>query len=710
MKKILKTTFVSLIIISCLSFSFTASAVQQDTGSAQSNEVPYQSYTYWVDYNTSEKTPVYSKPMYEVYDVLSAKYLGADGDSRFNDVTADTHGNIYILDSGNSRIYILDKNYKLSDVLQDIIYNGEKIEFVDALGIFVDNEGLIYIADTENQRVLVINKNGIVQKLLLLPDSELIPTSFNYRPVKVAVDSKGYTYIASDGSYYGAILYSPEMEFLGFYGANTVKSTALDVISNLWKRLTSNDIKRAADELKLPFAFSDMVLGPDDFVYTTTGSGSNDVQVGQLCILNPGGKDVLGKSTANFADYSYGTYQYTKQYQNLSRLDVDENGFIYALDMTYGRIFWYDSECNLFSVFGGSLGPGDKKGTFSLASAIALKGTDVLVTDSKKNTLTIFKLTEFGGLVRNAQITTVQGDFAAGKEAFEEAIKLDTNCQIAYRGLAKAYYDLGDNTKAMEYAKLGVDRDTYAKAFKLSRTELLEKNFGWIFLGLFVIIALIVFIKVKSKGKERVFVINSKLKTALSSVVHPNESFRLVKEKGEGSVIISVVLLALFYIVTVLNDTVGGFAFTVFDSENYNAFYVLMSTVGFALLWVISNWLVCTLAGGIGKMDEILSVTSYSLIPIIFARAVNLVLTHVLVPDEGAFLNIFMVVCTGYALFMLIIGMMKIHDYEFGKFIATTIFTLVGILIIVFLLFLLFMLTQQVMAWINTVYTEIRYR
>ena len=98
MKKIIKT-FIATVSILCLFFSVSVSAVQQETGSAQSNEVPYQSYTYWVDYNTSEKTPVYSKPMYDVYDVLSSKYLGADDESRLNDVTTDKDGNVYILDS-----------------------------------------------------------------------------------------------------------------------------------------------------------------------------------------------------------------------------------------------------------------------------------------------------------------------------------------------------------------------------------------------------------------------------------------------------------------------------------------------------------------------------------------------------------------------------------------------------------------------------------
>ena len=166
----------------------------------------------------------------------------------------------------------------------------------------------------------------------------------------------------------------------------------------------------------------------------------------------------------------------------------------------------------------------------------------------------------------------------------------------------------------------------------------------------------------------------------------------------------------LFYVVTVLNDTLGGFAFTVFDSESYNALYVLLSTVGLVILWSVTNWLVCTLAGGIGKMQEIFIVTCYSLLPILFAKSIRLVLTHLLVPSEGAFLDIFVVACTIYAVFMLIIGIMKVHDYEFGKFIGTTIFTVIGMLIIIFLIFLVFLISQQLFAWFKTLYIELRYR
>lgn len=694
---------ISFILGLCLLFSFTVSAADVD-------EIPYKSYTYWVDYNTNDKTAVFSKPMYEVEKVIDSAAIGTDDKSKLSDV-AVFDGKTYILDSGSSKIYVLDSKYKLIKSLGKLEFNGESLVFTDAQGIYVDKSGLIYIADTENGRVIVLNYNGTVERLLLLPDSPLIPTGFQYRPIKVAVDSKGYTYIASDGSYYGAILYSPQMEFLGFFGANTVKTTVLGALQSLWKRLTSNDIKRATDELSLPYMFTDIVVDSENFIYTATGkSGDDEIQRGQIRRFNSGGKDILNASDINFADSQVGNYQYSKQIQSLGCLDVDSDGFLYALDTTTGRIFWYDAGCNLLSVFGGSIGDGEQKGTFILPTAIAVNGTDVLITDGTGKSLTVFSETEYGTLVRNAQLITLKGDFAAAKEPWEQVVSQDINNQLGYRGLAKAYYDLGEYDKAMEYAKLGVDRETYAKAFELTRTRVLESNFYLIAAVVVLLVAAIVVWSVLKRKKGIVLIKNVKLKTALSSVVHPVESFRLIKEKGEGSVIISVVILVLFYVITVLNDTLGGFAFTVFDSESYNAIYVFLSTVGLVVLWTVSNWLVCTLAGGIGKMKEIFIVTCYSLRPILFAKTVRLILTHILVPSEGAFLDVFVVICTAYAALMLIIGIMRIHDYEFGRFLGTTIFTVIGMLIIVFLLFLVFLISQQLFAWLKTLYIELRYR
>ncbi len=694
-----------------LSGIFIASADTVNTAVQDSEETPYKSYTYWSNYTTEDKTAAYSKPMYKVGKTVSAAELSLSADSKLTDMTTDKNGNVYILDSALSKIYILDSALKPTSVIDKINSDTESLEFKGASGIYVDASGLIYVSDTENARVIACDNTGTLKKEYLLPESELIPTEFKFRPIKAAVDNKGYTYILSDGSYYGAILYSPEMEFLGFFGANNVKGTVLDILKQLWKRLTSNDTKRAADRVVIPYTFTDIAIGKDNFVYTATGrSGSAKIQQGQIKLYNPGGKEVMGKDDFNFADSKYGRYEHAYMIQDISYLDVDDDKFFYALDVTTGRIYWYSQDSSLLSVFGGNTGDGTQKGTFSRPVAIAVKGTQVLVCDGDEGSVTAFDITEFGNMVRTAQVTALKGDYAENKATWQEIISLDGNCQLGYKGLAKACYETKDYGEAMKYAKQGFDKETYAKAFKAKRTEFFEEYFALIFAAVLIIAAGVFALYLVSKRREIKFIKNERLKVALSGVAHPSECFRLVKEKSMGSVLISVILLVLFYVLTVLSDTTEGFAFSTFNQQSYNSFYVLFSTVGLVLLWTLSNWLVSTLAGGIGKMKEIFIVTCYCLIPIIFGCVMKLVLTHILIPEEAAFLGILITCCMLYALFMLIIGIMRIHDFSFSRFLATAIFSVIGILIIIFLIILVFLLSQQLFGWIGTVFVEMRYR
>lgn len=703
LKKVLAALLV--ILISSSLFLVPVSAKVHETVGTETQEFPKDGYTYWEGYNTDEKTFAFSKPAYEAKLVLTSRSLGTEPFKDVRDICSDKNGNLYILDSGISKIHVLNDKYKLVKTIDTITYNGEVLKIGGATGIFVKDD-IIYIADTENKRVLAIDIDGNVVHNLGLPESHLIPSDFNYKPIKIAVDSRDYMYIASDGSYYGALVYSPKMEFLGFYGANTVALSTADAISNLIKGIFSNDEKKASSVLALPYQFNDFVVGPKDFIYTVTGyTGDDAVSYGQVKKLNPGGKDVLGKEEYNFADYS----NTLVKAQTLNAIDVDEDGFFYVLDTTYGRVFWYDDESNLMSVFG-SIGSENQIGTFAFANALAVNGSDVLVNDQRGKTITVFKINNYGTAVRTAQLKTLADDFESAIDDWKAIIKMDANNQLAYRGLAKAYYSMGDYEKALEYAEIGTDRETYANAFVKLRTQFLEKNFTLVFLGAILLVAAIyVFVKIKNK-KKIVLIKNQKLKVLSQSIFHPFESFRLVKEKGMGSVIAATVILVLYYIVSALNDTAAGFAFNKFDPANYNSFYILLSTVGLVLLFVISNWLVCVLMGGIGKIKEIYIVTCYSVMPLIFSTVAGLILSHVLVPDEYVFVTILQAICVAYTLFMLMIGILKVHDYEFSKFVLTTFITIIAMLIIVFLIFLILLLAQQLMGWITTAIYELKYR
>lgn len=687
------------------------SAASQVTTSAGTNEVPYESYSYWEGLGGAAKTSAYTKPVYAVKTVINADLLGLPLLGQIGDICSDGKGNVYLLDSGSSKIYITDSAYQLKGVVDRIQYNGEELSIEGASGLFV-KDGLIYVADTKGERVLVMDAQGNVSSCLTVPQSRLIPDDFNYRPQKVAVDSKNYTYVSCDGSYYGALVYSPELEFLGFYGANTVPATVGDVLKNLMDRLFSNDIKRGASVLSLPYQFVDMVVGPNDFIYTATGRQTEgQIMTGQVSVMNPGGKNILsGSDSYNFADTEVGRYNLRPQTESIVGIDVDADGFFYIVDATYGRVFWYDEECSLLGVFGGSMGTGVQQGTTRLANAVVINGTDVLVSDGTKNVVNVFSITAYGQLVRDAQLMTLQDDYEDAVVLWHQVLDQDQNSQLAYSGLAKGYYAIGDNTRAAEYARLGADKDTYSSAFEKLRTAFLEQNFALVFIGALVLIGGLTAFLILKKKKQFKLIRNEKVQVMLGAVPHPFESFRLVKEKQKGSLVLAFLMLALFYIVSAVKDIASGFAFNNFNASSYNSFYVFLSTVGLVTLWTVSNWLVSVLLGGIGKIKEIFIVTCYSLIPLIFVYALDILLTYMVTPDEYVFVQLLKTVCLLYAGFMLIVGIMKVHDFEFGRFLGTTALTLISMVIILFLLFLIILLAQQVFSWVMTLYVEIRYR
>ena len=700
-------TTVVLALILILTFSISAFAAPSSTTSAEADQGSFQSYTYWHEFGTDQKTPVICKPMYKAEKQITGKSIGIEPFESVSDVFADENGSLYVLDGAKSEIFIFDKEYNYKYKISGIKDGKNKIKFSGAEGVFV-KDSKIYVADTKNARVIIADLKGNLIKNLKLPKSRLIPEGFDYKPIRVCVDSSNTIYVASDGSFYGALVYSADEEFMGFYGANTVAATAADVIKTIFDRLFSNDVKKGSSVLALPYQMNDLVIGPDDFVYTAT-AGQSGHSKGQVHVLNPGGKDVLGKETYNFADFDVTNYNDRLQYQGIESIDVDDDGFFYILDYRYGKVYWYDKECNILSVFGGALGVGEQKGTFGSANAIAVNGTDVIVSDDGKKSVTVFKITEYGKLVRSAQVKTLDDDYEAAEEEWKQVVAMDANSQLAYSGLARAAYVKGDNKTAISYAKLGNDREIYADAFANERTDILAKLFVPAVIIIFIlIIGYILFSRYKKKNGI-ILIKNKEILLLKKSIFHPIDAFGTLKEKGMGSVVIATVLLALFYIISAISDVASGFAYNSFDASTYNSFFVLLRTIGLVGLWVLSNWLVCVLLGGIGKLKEIYIVTCYSLVPLLFSQILSVVLSNVLVPDEFVFVTIFSTICLVYTFFMLAIGIMKIHDYSFGKFLATTVLAIMSMLIIVFLLFIIFMLSQQVYGWILTVINELTY-
>jgi tetratricopeptide (TPR) repeat protein len=234
----------------------------------------------------------------------------------------------------------------------------------------------------------------------------------------------------------------------------------------------------------IPTEFTGVDLAPDGFVYATNVDARGQQSIRRL---NPKGQDVIKKKTriplsGDIHPSPYG------EYGGPSRI-VDivyrGNGIYSAIDMIRGRIFTYDDEGNLLYIFGGR---GSQEGTFKNPVAIEVKDDKILVLDSSRGEIMSFAATQYGNLINQAVSLRYDGDEASAVDIWQQVLKLDANFELAYVGIGKSYLAAGKNKLAMEYLRLGMDREYYSIAFKRYRDDILKKNLGYVLTGVLILV------------------------------------------------------------------------------------------------------------------------------------------------------------------------------------------------------------------------------
>ncbi|MBO4468274.1 MAG: YIP1 family protein [Clostridia bacterium] len=682
---------------------------------------PNSAFTH-VDQADGKVVSVMSAELYTSSMLITAESLGIDENvPDINDICCGPDGKVYMLVGISSKIIVLNEDYTFNTYMSFVDENGDGLFFDNPSGIYVDNDSNIYVCDTYNSRVLCADSTGKVFKTWGTPESNLIPADFLFQPTRIVKDSRGYVYILSLGNYYGALAYSPDGEFNGFYGANNVKATALDTLAFIWDKLTKNDAKKSSSIKTLPFAFVDLALDSKEYMITCTGKTEADTNgSGQIRKLSPGGQDILYKRDTRGSSSTSGSVNFLeskviKKYgvskpQNIISIDVTKDDYIYALDSMHGLIYIYDNECNMIGGFGGGYDRAKQLGIFDAARALSIHGDDVLVLDFDNKAITVFTRTEYGKLLMEAQKYHLKGEYDKAYPIWQKVIKMNANCQLAYRGMAIACYTNGEYEKALEYAKIGLDYTTYDLAWGVLFSKYISDNFVWIFsIALVVIIGLVAFVIVKKK-KGIILIKNKKLKLAFATISHPFNSFEEIRYKNLGSLWIAFVLLILYYLANLLNQTVSGFLFLRSDPRTYNTVYTILSTAGLIVLWSFANWLVACLSTGKGKLKDVFIATCYCTIPMTVYTFVRVILSQFLSISGLQVMDGIGSAVTIFTLFILCIAIMQVHEFDFFKFLSTTVVTILLMILIVSVVLLVGVLLQQVWEFILKLYNEAVFR
>jgi DNA-binding beta-propeller fold protein YncE len=392
---------------------------------------------------------------------------------------------IYICDSGNNRILLIRVNEKGEHVfvssVSSVIIDGVESRFNYPMDIFENRDGNLYITDTNNNRVLILDSNWNYISSIVKPEDESIGELSDFLPVKVVVDFANRVFVLARNVNKGLMEFDRNGEFAGYMGANKVFVNPIDYA---WKLLSTQAQKERMD-LFIPTEYSNLCLDNDGFIYVTNSTGQTE----PVRRLNAMGQDILIRNGYEkpVGDLVYGNAGGISGRSRFIDTAAFSNDSYACFDRTRGRIFLYDFQGNLLYAFGGL---GNREGSFLQPVALANMGYSLYALDSRSSALTRFDLTLYGAKINEALDEYKAGRYESSAELWEEVLKMNGNYDLAYIGIGRAALRQSEFQKAMKYYKLKHYREGYGKAFQLYRKQWMEENLWKIVLIIGILIFL----------------------------------------------------------------------------------------------------------------------------------------------------------------------------------------------------------------------------
>ncbi len=707
----------ALLLLICVITLITAIPVSSSAAE------PYQTYTYSI-----EGFALYSPAAYSPVMSVDSKYMGLleNGGVGINDpadIFADKEGNVYIADKKNNRVVVLDKFYKLKFTIGEF---SNQYGATDALkepqGVFV-NDKYIYVCDTANFRIVVFDLNGEFVKIIGKPESSLFGKSSTYKPVAMAVDQYGRIFVVSSSTYQGIIVMTEDGTFTGFIGAQKVVYSLIDIV---WRRFMSEE-QRAASTTYVSTEFNNITVDAEGFIYVTTDSIAEDKQLAALESknsdyspvkkLNSRGVEIMKRNgffdPGGDVDISNLTTAKITGVSKIKDVAVGPENTWTIIDTKRSKTFTYDQNGNLLFAFGDI---GEMLGQLKTVNGITYQNEYMLLLDNAANSFTVYRRTNYGDLLINAIKCENDRNYSEAIGAWEDVLRYNNNFDTAYIGVGKAFYRDGDFKQSMEYFMAAYETESYSDSFREVRKNWISKYFVWIPIVLIAVIyAIAKLLGMAGKKNAEVAVKPGKrtygeeLVYCFHLIFHPFDGFWDLKHEKRGSVraaltIIAATILAFFY------SSVGKGYISNPQGQYSTIWMEMIAVIVPIVLWIVANWCLTTLFDGEGSFKDIFIAVGYSLTPLPIFLVFTTLASNVVTADEVGLINLFVAIAFVWAIMLIFFGMMVTHDYSIGKNILISLFTIVGMAIIIFVAVLFSGLIMKMVTFISSIIVEISYR
>ena len=190
---------------------------------------------------------------------------------------------------------------------------------------------------------------------------------------------------------------------------------------------------------------------------------------------------------------------------------------------------------------------------------------------------------------------------------------------------------------------------------------------------------------------------------------HPRDGFLELKANKKGSPTVVLISVALWLMVELFFRVATGYDMNQFDAADTSLLRTAVVTVLMFVMVCLSNWCICTLMDGKGKLMDICVVAANALVPYIIVRFITTMLSWVLAGDEQVFLTYAVVVSEIWGAMIAFSGLQEIHEYSFLKTIYAIVLTIVCLIIMFFITLMLLILFEQLYSFLVTLVFDLRY-
>lgn len=606
------------------------------------------------------------------------------------DLFIDRNNNLYIADTGNSRIvrYSID-NHQIIDVIENRVMKTPR-------GLFVTDDGNIYVADARAEAVHRFDQAGNLIESFLKPNETAFgKTPFN--PARIAVDSKKNMFIIGEGVLNGIIHLSAGGQFLGYFATNKV---TLDLVAEL-QNIFFTDEQLVNLGSRVPLTITNVFVDQENIVYSTT-MGLQVEKV--LAKHNTAGKNVFSKVGGA---------------SDLIDLYVDPRGIIYAASLT-GTISIYSPDGEFIHSFGAFYGKEDISGLFTELGSLAVdRDGKIWAADSSTSYLQSFVPTDYANTIYRALHAFKLGNYQQTKELWHTVLARNQMLRLAHEGIGKVYLYTQQYKAAMHHLEIANSKFYYSQAYWEVRNIWLQENLAMLITTLVILLIVMRLLRRLDKQYQlfdfyRNFGERVRKNQLLADLLflfdffkHPIDSFYDLKKGKRGSYL-SATIWYLFFFIVYLHARFGrDFLYTPVPVEELDFTALMLGFVVICFLFVLTNYLLSSIQDGDGTLGDIYKLTIYAMGPMITGILVVTGLSYFLSYNEEFLIDLIEFVAPSWSLIILILGLQEVHVYSTGAAVKSIVLSIASMIVIAIVVLIVVMMGEQLADFLQVIVKEV---